>query len=60
MTDKKLSGEVYYPSDKIINNSNIKNWDEVNDYATNNYEAFWEDRANELTWFKKWDKVLDD
>ncbi len=60
MTDKKLSGEVYYPSDEIVNNANVKNWDEVNKYAFENYEGFWEDRANELSWFKKWDKILDD
>jgi len=60
MNNNKLSGEVYFPSKEVIEKSNIKDWDALNEYATNNNEAFWEERANELHWFKKWDKVLDD
>lgn len=52
--------EFYYPSDSIIKKAHIKNWDELNKTATENYEGFWEERANELEWFEKWDKVLDD
>lgn len=60
MSNTKLSGEVYFPSKEVIEKAHIKDWDKLNDYATNNNEAFWEERANELHWFKKWDKVLDD
>ncbi len=60
MSNKKLSGEVYFPSKEIIEKAHIKDWDSLNEYATNNNEAFWEERANELHWFKKWDKVLDE
>src|SRR5215212_2537925 len=31
----------------------------IYDQATADPEAFWESQANELEWFKKWDKVLD-
>lgn len=60
MSNTKLSGEVYYPSKEVIEKAHIKDWDALNEYATNNNEAFWEERANELHWFEKWDKVLDD
>lgn len=60
MNSKKLSGEVYYPSDEVIAKAHIKDWDQLNEYATNNYEKFWEELAEELHWFKKWKKVLDD
>ena len=57
---KKLTGEVFYPSEEIIKNSNVKDWNKLEKFATDNYEAFWEKEANELEWFQKWDKVLDD
>ena len=60
MSNAKLSGEVYYPSKEIIEKAHIKDWEALNEYATNNNEAFWEERANELHWFEKWNKVLDD
>jgi acetyl-CoA synthetase len=55
-----LSGEVYYPSEEVIKNANVKNWDELNERAVKDYEGFWEEMANELHWFEKWKKVLDD
>jgi acetyl-CoA synthetase len=60
MGSKQLSGEVFYPDESVINHSHSKNWDEVRNTADENLEAFWEKEANELHWFKKWDKVLDD
>jgi len=55
-----LSGEVFYPTDKVINYSLAKNWDEVQKYAEEHLAEFWEKEANELHWFQKWDKVIDD
>jgi acetyl-CoA synthetase len=55
-----LKGEVYYPSQGVIDNANVPDWNKMNDYAQENYEEFWAERANELHWFKKWDKVIDD
>lgn len=60
MAEKKLSGEVYYPSDEVIKNANVKDWDELNKKATEDYEGFWAERASELYWFEKWEKVIDD
>lgn len=60
MPDKKLSGEVYYPSDDVIQKANVKDWNELSEAAEDDYEGFWEKLADELHWFEKWDKVLDD
>ncbi len=60
MDNNKLSGEVYYPSQEVLDKATIKNWDELNERAANNYEAFWEEQAEELHWFKRWDKVLNE
>lgn len=52
--------EVFLPSENVINNARIKDWDKLNEFATNDNESFWSEKANELVWFKKWDKYLDD
>ncbi|MDH7603289.1 MAG: acetate--CoA ligase [Melioribacter sp.] len=60
MLNKKLHGEVYYPSEDVLNKSHIKNWDELNELAKKDYEGFWSKMADELHWFNKWEKVIDD
>ena len=58
--EKKLSGDVYYPSDDVIKNANVPDWEALNKEAVEDYESFWAKRADELHWFEKWDKVIDD
>jgi acetyl-CoA synthetase len=60
MSTKKLSGEVYYPSEEVIKKAHIKDWEELDKKAKKDYPGFWSEIANELHWFKKWDKVIDD
>lgn len=57
---KKLSGEVFFPSEDTLKNTRVKDWDKLNKYATENYTEFWEKEARELEWFSNWDKVLDE
>ena len=59
MSDKQLSGEVYYPSKEVIQHAHAK-CDELYKFASEDLEGFWAKEASELHWFKKWDKVLDD
>ena len=59
MTEKKLSGEVYYPSEEIIKSAHAK-CQQLYESAEKDYLGFWENEANQLHWFKKWDKVIDD
>ncbi len=57
---RHLSGEVYYPSPEVLERAYIKNYEEVYSRAMQDLEAFWAERAEELEWFRKWDRVLDD
>lgn len=59
MADKKLTGEVYYPSEELIKTANAK-CQQLYDFAEKDYAGFWEKESSNLHWFKKWDKVLDD
>ncbi len=56
----KLEGDVYYPSDAVKQQARLKNWDELAAFAAKDLEGFWAKEAEELEWYKKWDKVLDD
>ncbi|MFW6138354.1 MAG: acetate--CoA ligase [Spirochaetota bacterium] len=52
--------EIYHPSEQIKKNANVKEYDSLYTWSIQNKEAFWEEKAGEMEWFKKWDKVLDD
>lgn len=56
----KLDGDVYYPTEDVIQQARLKNWNELADFAANDLEGFWSKEAEELEWFEKWDTVLDD
>jgi len=60
MTTKKLSGDVYHPTDEALKGVRVKDWDAMSDFATADNEKFWAQEAGELHWFRKWDRVLDD
>ncbi len=56
----KLEGDVYYPSAEVIAQANLKDWGKTAEFARNDPQAFWAKEAEELEWYQKWDKVLDD
>ncbi len=55
-----LKGEVVYPSPEVLAQANVKDPEAVRQLAAKDIEAYWAKRAEELDWYKKWDKVLDD
>ncbi|MBI5081012.1 MAG: AMP-binding protein, partial [Chloroflexi bacterium] len=59
-TQPKLEGEVFYPSQSVIDQAHIKDWEALAAKAGKDLAGFWGERAEELEWHKKWDKVLDD
>ncbi|MBZ0200510.1 MAG: AMP-binding protein, partial [Ignavibacteriaceae bacterium] len=59
MSDKELSGEVYYPPKHIVKKAHAK-CEKIYSEASDNLEEFWAKEAKNLHWFKKWSKVLDD
>ena len=59
-TKKNNSTDIYYPIDSIVENANVKEYDEMYKRSIEDREGFWEEQANNLEWYKKWDKVLDE
>jgi len=57
---KEMEGDVYYPSEEIVAQARLKDWDALAEKAGKDLQGFWADEASELEWYKKWDKVLDD
>jgi len=55
-----LEGEVVYPSSEVIAQARVKDWDALAGKASQDLEGFWKAEAEELEWYRKWDKVLDD
>ena len=54
-----VEDKIYYPSEKILERANIKEYDKMYKYSITHLEEFWDEQANHLSWYKKWDKVLD-
>ena len=52
--------EIYYPSEEVIANANIKEYDETYKRSIEDLESFWAEVAERVDWHRKWDKVLDD
>ncbi len=52
--------EFYHPSQQTVDSARLKDWDALHLFAANNLEEFWANEANELEWYKPWDKVLDE
>ncbi|WP_456400679.1 acetate--CoA ligase [Persephonella sp.] len=51
--------EKIYPPENIVERAWIKNYEEVYKRSIEDREGFWAEVAEELHWFKKWDKVLE-
>ena len=54
------TNDWYYPSDSIVANSHVPDYEAVYAAAKQDPLAFWAERANELEWYKTWDTVLDE
>ncbi len=54
------SSEIFNPPKEITKNANVKEYDKMYKYSIENREEFWAEQAEELEWYKKWDKVLDE
>ncbi|AAC07838.1 acetyl-coenzyme A synthetase [Aquifex aeolicus VF5] len=51
--------EKYYPPKEIVERAWIKDYEKVYEESIKDREGFWAKVAEELHWFKKWDKVLE-
>ena len=58
--DQNNQSRFIYPSESIVKNANVTEYDKAYRYSIEHREEFWSEQAEQLHWFKKWDKVLDD
>ncbi|RLV59294.1 acetate--CoA ligase [Parashewanella curva] len=52
--------EMFYPSQDVIEQANVSEYEKLYQYSVENREAFWAEQAETLSWYKKWDSVLDE
>ncbi|NOZ45523.1 MAG: acetate--CoA ligase [Chlorobi bacterium] len=63
MTNKPKNGngsEIFEPAAEIVKNANVQEYEKLYKKSIEDREGFWAEQAENLDWFKKWDKVLDD
>jgi len=51
---------MYFPSEDILDQANVKEYENLYRYSIEHRDEFWAEQAGHLEWYKKWDKVLDD
>ncbi len=59
-TKKSNNSKMYHPSKEITKNANVQEYEKLYKYSIREREKFWAEQAEELGWYKKWNKVLDD
>ncbi len=63
MDNKQTFGtepDFIYPGKDVISRAGIKEYEALYKKSIENREVFWEREAENLEWFEKWDRVLDD
>jgi len=55
MSDEKF----FFPSKEVIEKATVKEYDKLYKYSIEHREDFWAEQASQLSWYKKWDRVLD-
>ncbi len=53
-------GEMYHPPENIVSAAHVQEYETLYRRSLQDPAGFWAERAEELEWFIKWDKVLDD
>ncbi len=56
----ELEGEVFLPPAEIVAQANVNDYETLYTRSIEDPEGFWGERAEELVWDQKWEKVLDD
>lgn len=60
LTEVLLSEQKkYFPSKSILKNSNVPDYNKTLKKAEKNPEKFWEEAADDISWFKRWDRLID-
>ncbi|NOZ01047.1 MAG: acetate--CoA ligase [Deltaproteobacteria bacterium] len=60
MKDKSRNRVLWTPPEETVRTARVKDYEKLRKRANADPPAFWEERAGELAWYRKWEKVLDD
>lgn len=52
--------KFYHPPQELVDDANVKDYDSLYQRSISDREGFWAEEAEQLEWYQKWDKVLDD
>jgi acetyl-CoA synthetase len=55
-----MEGEVFWPSQDVVRQANVPDWEAVAKRASEDLAGFWEEQARELEWYSPWSSVLDE
>ncbi len=58
--NQNQSEKMYQPPPEVVAAAHVQEYDALYQRSLEDPEGFWGERAMELDWFEKWDKVLDD
>ena len=50
---------IFKPTVETVERAHVKNW-ETEIEKGKDFEKYWEEKAEDLEWFQKWDQVLDE
>jgi acetyl-CoA synthetase len=50
---------IFKPSVETVERAHVKNWENEIEKGKD-FEKYWEEKAEDIDWFQKWDKVLDE
>ncbi len=56
----KGAGTLFHPDMKVVKQARVKDYDTIYKESVQDREGFWSKEARSLTWYRKWEKVLDD
>jgi acetyl-CoA synthetase len=58
--NRPAADELFHPTQEVIAQARVKDWDALARKARGDLQGFWAAEAEELEWYRKWNKVLDD
>jgi len=58
--EKKVTDPFFHPDTSVVKKARVKDYESMYKESVSDREGFWNKEARALTWYRKWDKTLDD
>jgi acetyl-CoA synthetase len=60
MTEPTVGSDLWQPDRRAVRKAHVRDYDALRAEAAADPPAFWEREARQLSWYRRWSKVLDD